>query len=149
MEVRFDASTGHANQKRRHQHLRDGDDVTRHGRARPGSRHPNGKETDRAAEKNCRPNVIVDCFCLSAPGIGRDHNRHHDAGNPLAKHQFGKELVGLDVDFVLLLLEQLLGALRRRFVLRQLAHHFKHLEPSGAGVFNEQPKTNVSLRALA
>src|SRR2546421_7041301 len=105
MEVGFDSSAGHADQKCGHQHLSHGNDVTSYRRTRPSPRHPNWKETDCASEKNCRPNVIMNRPGLSAPGVGRNNNRHHDAGDPLPKHEFGKEMIGLDVDFVQLLLE--------------------------------------------
>ena len=105
MKVGFDSATGHADEQGRHQHLGNRDDVTSNRGARPSSGQPNGKKTDARTGENCSPDVGMDCSRLSRPGVRRDDDGHDDTSQPLAKHEFGKKPVGLDVNFVLLLLE--------------------------------------------
>ncbi len=106
MKVRLDSSAGDADQKRGHQHLAYGDDIPRNGSTGPRAGQPDGEKADCATQKDCGPHVNVNRTGLSYPGIGRDQQRHRNRGDPLENHQPRKQLIGVAINLLLLLLEQ-------------------------------------------
>ena len=119
--------------------------------AAPGQTRVNqiGKEADRTPDKNRGQNMDVNLTGVTRPRVGRDHERDNDARDPLKQHQSREELIGLAKNLLLVLLEELVGAIARSLAQGWDACYFKHIELSFGSVCfaNEQPNTNVWLRS--
>ena len=114
VKVGLDASAGQVDEQRAHQHLRDGDGVARRGLARPQDGEQRREQADEAAEHDRRPDVQVDAADGARPRQRRDPQREDDAGDPLKAHQPGEQPIGAPVDVALVLVEERVGAARRR-----------------------------------
>ena len=105
VEVRLDPAPRQVDQQRPIEHLRDGDDVPRRRKPRPGDAQDDGQADDRPAEEEGRPDVYVD-------GAGvPDQARGDDGGRDQPRHPFEhqsarEEPVGLAKDVRAVAVEQ-------------------------------------------
>src|SRR5712692_9569500 len=86
----------------------------------------------------------MNCAGLAGPGVGRNDERHHDRCQPLADHQLSEQLIGVDVNLLLLFLEQLFSAPGQFFFYRKHSVAF----PCSPRFLSAQPKTDVCARTL-
>ena len=110
VKVGFDASAGEVDEQRAHQHLGDGDRVTRRRLAGPKPPQESGEQADRAADDDGRPDMEMRAADRTGPGKRRHPQREHDPGDPLEPHQTGEQPVGALVDVLLVRGEELAGS---------------------------------------
>src|SRR5436190_1515192 len=101
MKMGLNPATSEVNQQSRHQDLTGGDRIPGQALAGLSERQENREETDRAAQKNGSPDMLVGLTYSSNPGPRRDPQSRHDAGDPLHAHEDREQAVRVAVDLLL------------------------------------------------
>ena len=111
VKMGFDAAAGQVDQQRPHEHLGDGDELPRRQTPRPEKRQPDRQADNDAAEEQGRPDVGVNLADVPGPGLRRDPQGQHDAGQPLEGQQPRKQTIGATADLLLVLVKKDPGSL--------------------------------------
>src|SRR5688500_7819803 len=110
MKMGLDPSAHKVDEKRGHQHLGGRDRVSSDGLAGSKYRQYDRKETDRASEEYCEPDMQMNFARRPGPGSRGNPKRDGNACEPLKDHQNGKHSIGVVIYFLPLLIKKLFSS---------------------------------------